>query len=68
MCHCNVFEAVDHTLRDIMQCDNLMGGNVFLLGGDFRQILPVVVRASKPQMINATLKNHHFGKMWSNYN
>ena len=56
MCHRNVFEAVDRTLRDIMQCDNLMGGKVFLLGGDFRQILPVVVRASKPQMINATLK------------
>jgi hypothetical protein len=48
MMHCRTFETVDHTLRDLMQLDDtqatekFFGGKTVVLGGDFRQILPVV--------------------------
>ncbi len=46
--HRRTFETVDRTLRDLMQLDNaqatekIFGGKIVVLGGDFRQILPVV--------------------------
>ncbi len=48
MMHRRAFEAVDRTLRDLMQLDDaqatekIFGGKIVVLGGDFRQILPVV--------------------------
>jgi len=48
MMHRRAFEAVDHTLHDLMQLDDakatekIFGGKTMVLGGDFRQILPVV--------------------------
>ena len=37
------FKAVDRTFRDITRIDKPFGGIIFILGGDFRQILPVIV-------------------------
>ncbi len=48
MMHRRTFEAVDFTLRDLMQLDDaqatekIFGGKIVVLGGDFQQILPVV--------------------------
>ena len=48
MTHRNCFEAVDRSLRDILHftasnsADKPFGGKIVVLGGDFRQILPVV--------------------------
>jgi hypothetical protein len=48
MMHRQTFEAIDRTLRDLMQLDDaqvtekIFGGKIVVLGGDFRQILPVV--------------------------
>ena len=42
MSHRHPFDALDQTLRDIMETDILFGGKVLLLAGDFRQLLPVV--------------------------
>jgi hypothetical protein len=57
MMHKHVFEAVDKTLRDIMgRPDVLFGGKVVVLGGDFRQILPVVTRGNWGQIVGASLK------------
>ena len=42
MSHRHLFDALDRILRDIMETDNLFGGKVLLLAGDFQQIVPVV--------------------------
>jgi hypothetical protein len=52
-------EALDRTLRDLMKVDQPFGGKVVIFLGDFRQVLAVVKRGSKAQIIAATLKNSH---------
>ncbi|MCO5586008.1 hypothetical protein L7F22_039945 [Adiantum nelumboides] len=51
----NAFEAFDRTLQDIMCSRKFFGGKVLLLGGDFRQILQVVPKGSRLDIVNATL-------------
>ncbi|XP_022003575.1 uncharacterized protein LOC110901029 [Helianthus annuus] len=55
--HRYAFEAVDRTFRDVCR-DNMVdarhrvfGGKVVVLGGDFRQILPVVPHAPRSQIV-----------------
>ena len=55
MTHQHAFEAVDRTLRDIMQTDSLFGGKIILLGGDFRQVLPVIPRGRREDIVDASL-------------
>ncbi|GKB81068.1 ATP-dependent DNA helicase PIF1-like protein [Tanacetum coccineum] len=49
------FEALDKTLQDILGYKNqarrnrIFGGMTVLLGGDFRQILPVIPNAKRPE-------------------
>lgn len=57
MAHRKAVEAVDRTLRDIRQNDQLMGGVTMLFCGDFRQTLPVVPRGTKADEIRACLKS-----------
>jgi len=40
-----VLEIMDRTLHDIMQNDSYFDGKIVLLGGDFRQLLPIKERA-----------------------
>ena len=56
MMHKHGFEALDRTLRDLMGNDLLFGGKVVVISGDFRQILPVVLRGSNSDIINACVK------------
>ncbi|XP_012856909.1 PREDICTED: ATP-dependent DNA helicase PIF1-like [Erythranthe guttata] len=49
MMHINCFEALDKTMKSILQVDKPFGGKMVVLGGDFRQILPVVLKASREQ-------------------
>ena len=50
------FEALDRTLRDIMNTpDNLFGKKTVILGGDFRQTLPVKKRAPKQEVIASSI-------------
>ena len=56
-------ESIDRTLRDIMSVDNRLladipfGGIVVVLGGDLRQILPVIEGGTRQQIVGATITN-----------
>ncbi|GJY94111.1 DNA helicase [Tanacetum coccineum] len=59
------FETLDRTLKDIMdRPDQLFGGKSVILGGDFRQTLPVKKGASKLEIVASSIAEsqlwHHF--------
>nr|XP_020159149.2 ATP-dependent DNA helicase PIF1-like [Aegilops tauschii subsp. strangulata] len=56
-------EALDNSMRDIMGIrDRPFGGKTVVFGGDFRQVLPVVRRGSRGQIIDASLRSSHLWK------
>ncbi|KAF7138016.1 hypothetical protein RHSIM_Rhsim07G0256200 [Rhododendron simsii] len=57
MQHKYCVEAVDRTLRDICNCEKPFGGITVVLGGDFRQILPVITKGVREQIVNASLRH-----------
>ena len=52
----HALHAIDRLLRDIMQNDTPFGGKLLLFGGDFRQLLPVVVRGTATNILEQCLK------------
>ncbi|XP_066917215.1 uncharacterized protein [Clytia hemisphaerica] len=52
-------EAIDRMLRDISNSDVAFAGKVILLGGDFRQTLPVVKRGTAAQVVETCLKSSY---------
>ncbi|KAH1205331.1 hypothetical protein GmHk_16G046065 [Glycine max] len=48
-------EALDCLLKDILDCDAPFGGKVMVLGEDFHQVLLVVQKGTKTQMISACI-------------
>lgn len=48
-------EALDSMLQDITNNHNLFGGKVVVLGGDFRQVLPVIPKGTREDCVNASL-------------
>ncbi|KAF7821240.1 ATP-dependent DNA helicase PIF1-like [Senna tora] len=65
MAHRHCFEALDRTLRDIMHSQTAalakhpFGGKVVVLGGEFRQILPVIPRAGREDIVLASLNSSY---------
>ncbi|XP_044590563.1 ATP-dependent DNA helicase pif1-like [Cotesia glomerata] len=57
MAHKKAIEALNRTLQDIRGCNQLMGGVVVLLAGDFRQTLPVAPRGTRADEIQACIKS-----------
>ncbi len=63
------FEALDRTLRDIIRtvdprlAELPFGGKILILGGDFRQVLPVVKQGTHPQIVDAAINK---SKLWEN--
>nr|GFA41994.1 hypothetical protein [Tanacetum cinerariifolium] len=65
------FEALDLTLRDVLRrtryetCETPFGNTTMVFGGDFRQVLPVIPKGSRQDIVNASLKQFylwdHFG-------
>ena len=69
MMHRHAFEALDRTLRDVMGQINPIfreipfGNKLIVFGGDFRQILPVVKKGTKNDIIKASFNR---SKLWPN--
>ncbi|GKA57730.1 DNA helicase [Tanacetum coccineum] len=54
------FEALDRSLKDICNKPNsFFGGKSVMLGGDFRQTLPVKKNASKPEILDASITSSY---------
>ena len=61
MASVNVCETVDRTLRDLMGVDDWFGGKTVVFSGDFRQILPVLEKATKSgEVIDQCIKKASF--------
>ena len=62
------YEAVDRTLRDLMGAvdprfsELPFGGKVIVMGGDFRQILPVVKKGTRGDIVSASLNQS--ARLW----
>lgn len=71
MAHRHTFEALDRTLRDLLSVENeyaaekTFGGKTVLLGGDFRQILPVVAQGSRQDTVLASVSRSY---LWDSCN
>ena len=56
MQHRHAQEAVDRTLRDIRECNKPFGGLTVVFGGDFQQILPVIVKGCRSDIVGACIQ------------
>ncbi|ONM33246.1 hypothetical protein ZEAMMB73_Zm00001d041563 [Zea mays] len=53
-------EALDNSMRDIMGRTGVpFGGKTIVFGGDFRQVLPVVRKGSRAQIVAASLRSSY---------
>ena len=52
-------EAFDRSLRDIMHCNRDFGGKCVLMGGDFRQILPVIPKGNRAAIIDSCINSSY---------
>ena len=59
MQHRHIHEAVNRTFQDILHSDKPFGGLCIVFGGDFKQILPVIVKGSRPQIVGACMQRSH---------
>ncbi|XP_051141165.1 uncharacterized protein LOC127258388 [Andrographis paniculata] len=68
MMHHHGFEAVNRTLQDILKSSEIFcrnkpfGGKLCILGGDFKQILPVVTKGRREAIVEAYLHN---SELWN---
>ena len=69
MDHRFAFEAVDKTMKDIVGKTavigslQLFGGKIVLLGGDFRQVLPVIPKGKRPDVVQTIINRSY---IWDN--
>ncbi|XP_031091157.1 uncharacterized protein LOC115996159 [Ipomoea triloba] len=65
MMHKHCFEALDRTMRDLLRfvdqnsSTKTFGGKTVVLGGDFRQILPVVPKGTRQDIVSATINSSY---------
>ncbi|WOH12888.1 hypothetical protein DCAR_0832397 [Daucus carota subsp. sativus] len=70
MAHKYCFEALDRSLRDILKdkyedsINKPFGGLTVVCGGDFRQILPVIPKSTKADIIDASLNSSY---LWPSF-
>ncbi|XP_019150114.1 PREDICTED: uncharacterized protein LOC109146917 [Ipomoea nil] len=65
MMHKYRFEALDRTMRDLLRLKNpnssdmTFGGKTVVLGGDFRQILPVIPKGTRHDIVGASINSSY---------
>ncbi|GBL97996.1 hypothetical protein AVEN_126889-1 [Araneus ventricosus] len=64
MTHVHAFLTVDRLLKDLTKCDEPFGGKIILLGGDFRQVLSVMLRGYRSLTVSSCIKKH---RLWSDF-
>ena len=60
-------EIRDRTLKDIKSNDLLFGGKIVILGGDFRQLLPILPRSIGSEVINLSIKSSILWKVFHKF-
>lgn len=69
MTHKICFEGLDKSLKDIMSDDKIACKQIFwekivIFGGDFRQILPVILRETRSDIVHAIINASY---IWDTY-
>lgn len=65
MMHKHYFEALDRSMRDLLRFVNPLslemtfGGKTVVLGGDFRQILPVIPKGTRQDIVGASINSSY---------
>ncbi|XP_019173558.1 PREDICTED: uncharacterized protein LOC109169137 [Ipomoea nil] len=65
MMHKHCFEALDRTMRDLLHFVDphsemkTFGGKTVVLGGDFRQILPVVPKGTRQDIVSSAINSSY---------
>ncbi|KAL8572038.1 hypothetical protein ACOMHN_038396 [Nucella lapillus] len=57
MSHKQAFQALDQSLQDLRDNNRVMGGVTLIMAGDFRQTLPVIIRGTRADAVNACIKS-----------
>ena len=69
MLHRDVLAYVDKLLRDVAPRDGSekkpFGGKCVILGGDWKQLCPVVIRGGRPEQVNASIKKDPLFKLFT---
>jgi hypothetical protein len=60
----HALEIIDRKLRELLKCDLPFGGRLMIIGGDFRQILPIQKRAGKDALIGLSVRHSY---LWKNF-
>jgi len=60
----HALEIIDRTLRDIMNNNLPFGGKIIVLGGDFRQLLPIKIHGTRCEIVNLSIK---FSSNWKHF-
>lgn len=60
MTHRYIFEAVERTFRDVCSTNEPFGGKLLIFGGDFRQVLPVVTKGNRADVVAASISKAIF--------
>eukprot|EP00794_Sanderia_malayensis_P013154 gene13154-biopygen10487 len=61
------FKVLGRLLRDITKVHKPFGRKYFVLGGDFRPVLPVMKKAGRERVVQECLKSRKVEDLWSHF-